>query len=146
MVEALFLVSIGGASSWFWWEPSRTVSGFDEARSITRSLDAPLDFARRSVPLGATIASSSSYGALISARTGRPALLPLNPNEPSLTQPHRRKRLLASLMTGEPDIALAQALGVTHLFLGPGESDPGPKLREVFRDANDFRLYELFPR
>jgi hypothetical protein len=45
------------------------------------------------------------------------------------------------LLSGEPDLSLAQSFGVTHLFLGPGETGPGPKLREVFRDANDFRIY-----
>jgi hypothetical protein len=158
-LEALLLVSVGASSSWFWWEPARTVPGFDEARSLTRAIDAPMDWIRTSAPKGATIASSPGYSALISAKSGRRALMPTVP-DPSLTQPYRREKLLASLQRDQPDASLAESFGVTHLFLGPGESDPASpakaregsepasrlQLRQVFRDANDFRIYELIPR
>jgi len=144
--EALLLVSVGAGSSWFWWEPARTVPDFDEARSPIRATDAPLDWISRSAPPGATIASSPGYAALISAKTGRLALMPVVPDR-LLTQPYRRERLLSSLQSGQPDLSLARSFGVTHFFLGPGESDPAsPGLRQVFRDENNFRIYEVAPR
>lgn len=155
-LEALLLVSVGAGSSWFWWEPGRTVPGFDEARSRRRAIDAPLDWLRTSAPAGATIASSPTYAAMVSARTGHPVLMPLSPAG-SPNQPYRRERLLASLLRGRPDLSLARSFGVTHLFLGPGEPDPASpgraeeggdpnsqgRLQEVFRDENDFRIYLL---
>ncbi len=150
-LEALLLVAVGAGSSWFWWEPARTVPGFEEARSPARALDAPLDWVGISAPAEATLASSPGYSALISAKTGRRALMPVVPDR-LLPQPYRREKLLASFRSGQPDASLARSFGVTHLFLGPGESDPASppdspaQLRQVYRDANDFRIYELIPR
>lgn len=158
-VEAVIIIFIGAAGSWFWWEPTRTIAGFDEARSGTPALDAPLDWVRKSTPKEATIASPRVYSALIAARTGRRVLAPVDQDRPGADRPFRRARLLDSLLHGEPDGALTSSFGVTHFLLGPGDPDPvvapegneparAPRLqlRLAYRDENDFRVFELIPR
>jgi hypothetical protein len=157
-VEAVFLVFTAGGSAWFWWEPARTLTGFAEARSGSPALFESLDWMKAHTPPHATIASTPAYAALIAARTGRAMLLPVESDAPVLDQPLRRRRLIESLLRGEPDDALVQRFGVTHLFLGPGEADPpafGPgaqgsaerriTLRRVYADTRDFRVFEVVP-
>jgi hypothetical protein len=158
-VEAVFLVSVSGGSSWFWWEPPRTVVGFEDASTLNPAFLAPLDWISNGTGKDATIAADPAYAALISAITGRSALLPFGRLPSTLDQPLRRARLLESLRQGRPDAALAERFGVTHFLVGPGERDPPVpgiqdqvpterplSLRRVYADAKDFRIFELVPQ
>lgn len=143
-VEAIVMVSIGVGSSWLWWEPARTIRGFDEACAETSALDAPLDWLRSAAPAGGTIASSPPYAALVSEHTGRQTLMAVSTPGQDADRPYRRARLLESLFRGQPDASLVAAFGVTHLLVGPGDPDPPEgSLRRVYEDENDFRVYEL---
>jgi hypothetical protein len=146
-LEGLLIVSIGMGSSWLWWDPARTIRGFGEARQAQSALDASFDWLKTHTSTGSVIASPPSYAALIAGHTGRQSLTAADPAAPGLDQPHRRARLYASLLSGQPDLELAKAFGVTHLFLGPGDADPpGGGMRRVFEDANDIRVFELASR
>lgn len=156
-IEAIILVSLGAGSPWFWWDPPRTVAGFEEARSGTRAFDGPVNFLRSTTPHDATVATTPVYAGFIAAGAGRQVLLSVAADESRLDQPYRRNRLLESLLRGEPDMSLSAAFGVTHLVLGPGDPEPpgstvapgaeasGPRLRRVYEDANNFRIFELVP-
>jgi hypothetical protein len=150
LIESLAFVFVGGASAWFWWEPSRTVSGFEEARAGESSLSVPLEWRRVQTPRETVIASSPAYAALVSAHTGRRTLIDVGV-EP-LTQPIRRERLLQSLREGRPDAELARRFEVGYWFVGPGDAAPSlfsgdPAFsRPVYSDGHDFRVFRLLPQ
>lgn len=155
--EAVLLLCVFGGSGLVWWDPPRSVAGFNQARDVNEALLEPIDWIRRNVPATSVVIASPEYSAAIAAFAGRRVLMP--PSEPGsqtpLREPFRRSRLIESVRLGQPVERLADAFSVTHLLLGPGEPGPGvgaepspinePRMNLVlvYEDVKDFRVFRL---
>jgi hypothetical protein len=158
-IEALLLVSVFGGSGLLWWDPPRSVTGFEEARDRHASLEGPMAWIRNNVPNDRFVLASPVYSAPIAAFAGRRVLFSPASTESqariALAEQPRREHLLDSARLGQPSAKMAEAFSVTHFFLGPGESiplyaaaapegdEPSMKLVLVYRDVEDFRVFRL---
>ena len=156
-LEALVLLCVFAGSGLLWWDPPRSVAGFDQARDENAALLNPLSWVKQHVPGRSVVLASPAYSGPIAALSGRRVLFPPREeagNEPPLREPFRRARLNESVRQGQPLERLAEAFSVTHLFLGPGEATPHleeaapedePRLALVlvYQDAKDFRIFRL---
>jgi len=156
--EACLLLCVFGGSGLLWWDPPRSVPGFNESRNENAALLRPMEWIRRNVPATSVVLASPLYSAPIAAMAGRRVLFSPSVDtraQASLPEPFRRARLAESTRLGRPLARLAEGFSVTHLFLGPGEAGPPavadlpgndePRmiLVPVYQDVKDFRVFRL---
>ena len=156
--EALLLLCVFGGSGLLWWDPPRSIPGFNEARNENAALLRPMEWIRQNVPANSVVLASPMYSAPIATLAGRRVLFSPSQDaraQTSLPEPFRRARLLESTRLGQPLARLAEGFSVTHLFLGPGEATP-PAATEipgdgeprlilvpVYENMKDFRVFRL---
>ncbi len=156
--EALLLLCVFSGSGLLWWDPPRSVTGFNEARNENAALLRPMEWIGQNVPAGSVVLASPVYSASIAALAGRRVLFSPSADardQAALPEPFRRARLAETTRRGRPLARLAEGFSVTHLFLGPGEptppaateaspdEEPRMTLVAVYQDLKDFRVFRL---
>jgi hypothetical protein len=153
LVEGLLVAALLSGSTLMWWNPHRadTVMSASTLGESPRLL-AAMQWIRDSTPTRAGFLASPQYGTAITVLTGRRVF-----RAPSLTvtpNDARRRAIERRLLWRSLERRPAKRLGITHVFVGPGDragdggwapDQPSSALALLHSDHWGFDVYALAP-